>query len=177
MLSTKNDLREVYTGKKNRNNERIKKLQMVVDYNSAKQGIDLSDQMASYFSPLRKTIRWYHKIAFEFLLNTAVVNSLVLYKMYHPNTKIADFRRTICEYLCGTQCTPRTTSSRHFLKNYEGRDSRKRVIRKRCANCYVVLKKSVGRIVAIKKTKKVTTFCNGCVGKPALCLSCFNKLH
>ena len=44
--------------------------------NKGKQGIDISDQMASYFTALRKTIRWYHKIGLEFLLNTAVVNAL-----------------------------------------------------------------------------------------------------
>ncbi|XP_055918321.1 piggyBac transposable element-derived protein 4-like [Eupeodes corollae] len=66
MLSTKHGLEEVGTGKRNRDGQEIKKLRMIVDYNHAKQGIDISDQMACYFTPLRKTIRWYHKIAFEF---------------------------------------------------------------------------------------------------------------
>ena len=72
MLSTKHDLEIVATGKKNKLNEDIMKPEIIIFYNKAKQGIDISDQMASYFTPLRKTLRWYHKIAFEYLLNTAV---------------------------------------------------------------------------------------------------------
>lgn len=88
VLSTKHNLDVVSTGKRNRNNDEIKKLKMIMEYNVAKQGIDVSDQMACYFSPLRKTIRWYHKIAFEFLLSRSVVNALVIYKQFHRNTKI-----------------------------------------------------------------------------------------
>lgn len=39
-----------------------------------KMGIEISDQMSSYFSVLRRTIRWYHKVTFEYLFGTAVVN-------------------------------------------------------------------------------------------------------
>ena len=77
MLSTKRDLEMVDTGRKNRCNVAVMKPEIVMSYNKGKQGIDISDQMASYFTPLRKTIRWYHKIGFEFLLNTAVVNALI----------------------------------------------------------------------------------------------------
>lgn len=47
----------------------------VVDYNKGKSSIDLSDQMASYNSALRKTIKWYRKLAIEVLFGTSVVNS------------------------------------------------------------------------------------------------------
>lgn len=152
---------------------------MVIDYNSAKQGIDLSDQMSSYFSTLRKTIRWYHKIAFEFLLGTAVVNSLVLYKQFKPNTKIGDFTKSICEYLCETpdQASRPSSSKTHSLQAYDVRDNRNRIIRKRCSRCYSKIKQTDGRKEAVKKTKKVTTFCNGCVDNPVLCLDCFNQTH
>ena len=67
------------TGRKNRQNEKVMKPEIIMNYNKRKQGIDIFDQMASYFTPLRKTIRWYHKIGFEFLLNTAVVNALIIF--------------------------------------------------------------------------------------------------
>ena len=51
----------------------------VLYYNKSKQGIDVSDQMASYYTPIRKTIRWYHKVAFELLLGISVTNCLLLY--------------------------------------------------------------------------------------------------
>ena len=51
-------------------------------------------ECTSYFTPLRKTVRWYHKIGFEFLLNTAVVNALIIYNEIRGNqkTQIAKFR-------------------------------------------------------------------------------------
>ena len=48
-------------------------------YNGTKQGIDVSDQMASYHTCLRKTICWYHKVVMELILGTAVVNAAILY--------------------------------------------------------------------------------------------------
>ncbi|KAJ8930358.1 hypothetical protein NQ314_016855 [Rhamnusium bicolor] len=81
-LSTKHDLEIKATEKRNRNGEDVKKPTAIIDYNAGKDGIDVSDQMASYFSPLRKTIRWYHKVVFEMLLNTVVINSLIIYKRF-----------------------------------------------------------------------------------------------
>jgi len=67
MISTKHGINILETGKKNRKGEPIKKPESIIFYNKHKQGIDVSDQMTSYFSPLRKTIRWYHKVAFHLL--------------------------------------------------------------------------------------------------------------
>jgi len=46
-----------------RRGEQVKKPQCVVDYNRLKKGVDLSDQFSSYYSPLRKSLRWYKKLA------------------------------------------------------------------------------------------------------------------
>ena len=73
------------------------KPEIIVCYNKGKQGIDISDQIASYFSPLRKTVRWYKKIGFKFLLNTAVVNALIIYNEIRgvQNTQIAKLRHDL----------------------------------------------------------------------------------
>ena len=55
------------------------KPEMVVYYNATKQGTDVSDQLASYHTCLRKTIRWYHKVVMELILGMAVVNAAILY--------------------------------------------------------------------------------------------------
>lgn len=47
-----------------------------------KQGVDVTDQMSSYFSPLRKSLFWYNKIVFELLLGAAVVNALQIYNNF-----------------------------------------------------------------------------------------------
>lgn len=79
MLSTipehSSDLKS--TGKKNRKGTLIMKPQPVIDYNAAKKGVDMSDQMTSYQTALRKTRKWYRKVAFELLTGTTVVNAWV----------------------------------------------------------------------------------------------------
>ena len=49
--------------------------------------------------------------------------------------------------------------------------------RRRCKQCYKRISKVKGREYAAKKAKKVTTYCDLCKGQPALCLTCFKKLH
>ena len=54
----------VASGKSSRSGDQIKKPQSVLEYNNAKKGIDLSDQMSSYYTPLKKKRKWYRKVAF-----------------------------------------------------------------------------------------------------------------
>lgn len=39
--------------------------------------------MSSYQSAMRKSVRWYHKVAQELLFGTAVVNAHILYNEYN----------------------------------------------------------------------------------------------
>jgi len=66
----------------------IKKPLVVEDYNTGKSYIDRSDQMSSYSSPLKKTIKWYKKVAFDILLSTTTVNALSLFKSVTKNKSI-----------------------------------------------------------------------------------------
>ena len=190
MLSTQHDLSMIGTGKKNRQNEEMKKPEIIMSYNKAKQGIDVSDQMASYFTPLRKTIRWYHKIGFEFLLNTAVVNAVIIFQELRGKIHIANFRHDLIYALADmvpptrgrpSQRIDRARASRrsasHHLEKFTERDSTNRLKRKRCSSCYSEMKKSVSRENASKKAKKVSTYCRDCEGQPAYCLDCFTKHH
>jgi len=74
MLSTKHSTEMATVHKKFYSREKPK---VVVDYNLGKSSIDLSDQMIAYSSPLRKTLKWYRKLAVELLLNTCMVNAIV----------------------------------------------------------------------------------------------------
>jgi hypothetical protein len=65
----------VDSGKTNFQNERIMKPHVVLDYNEGRQGTDLSDQLSAYYTYLRKSIKWYRKVAFELVFETALVNS------------------------------------------------------------------------------------------------------
>ncbi|XP_030762222.1 uncharacterized protein LOC115887040 [Sitophilus oryzae] len=97
MLSTRHTTETVNV---NRRSGPIQKPAAVVEYNAAKSSIDLSDQMSSYCSALRKIIKWYRKIAIELLLGTVVVNSHFLYKEIHDNKmSITEFRENIVQGL------------------------------------------------------------------------------
>ncbi|KAL4143772.1 hypothetical protein QTP88_006058 [Uroleucon formosanum] len=100
MLSTRHGIEMVDIGRISRNGENIKKPEAIVFYNKNKQGIDVSDQMNSYFTPLRKSIKWYYKVAFQLLLGTSVVNALVMYKeLTGKSIQISQFRQQIIEKL------------------------------------------------------------------------------
>ncbi|CAG5000597.1 unnamed protein product [Parnassius apollo] len=91
-----------------------KKPKIILSYNQAKSAVDLSDQMSAYSTPLRKTVKWYRKLACELLLNTSIVNALVLYKQTTKrNISIVKFRQAIIKYLMTTPQeidTPRPAS-------------------------------------------------------------------
>ena len=161
MLTTNHDLNVVNSGRKNRRNEEVMRPEIIVSCNERKQGIDISDQMASYFTPLRKTIRWYHKIGLKFLLNTAVINVLIIYQEIRSNTKIQiskfrhDFIYSLAkmvkpELRSSGRRTPQTLLDRlcaasavsHRLDKYLERDNKNGLQRKRCSSCYSEIKKS-----------------------------------
>lgn len=99
------------------NNKTITKPAIVVDYNMTKGAVDLSDQIAAYQTPLRKTLKLSKKIAFDLILNVAMVNALVLYKnftnIYIP---IVDMRKQILKsFLPKSTSTERSTRKKHVL--------------------------------------------------------------
>ncbi len=65
-------------GKTNFQNEPIMKPQFVVDYNKGRQGTDLSDRLSAYYTCLRRSIKWYRKVAFELIFGAAIVNSYLI---------------------------------------------------------------------------------------------------
>nr|CAI5841851.1 unnamed protein product [Callosobruchus analis] len=69
------DANLIDSGKKNKNEDAVKKPKCVLDYNKTKKGVDISDQMSSYFSVLQKSLKWYRKVCFELLFGTSVVNA------------------------------------------------------------------------------------------------------
>lgn len=77
MLSTKHDNRMIQIPYRNTVKS---KPQVVVDYNAGKSSIDRADQMASYSNPLRRSLKWYRKVAMDLILNISVVNASILFK-------------------------------------------------------------------------------------------------
>lgn len=61
--------------------ELIKKPGCVLMYNDTKKGIDYSDQMSSYYTTLKRGIKWFRKVMMELLFGTALVNSWVVFNL------------------------------------------------------------------------------------------------
>lgn len=188
MVSTRPEESErlVNTGKRNKQGNFIMKPSSVIAYNKAKKGVDFSDQMSSYYSPLRKTIAWYKKVALELILGTSVVNAFVIHNQFGKGKKMdmLQFREKLISSLIQPngmgqqQTTPGNRNGskkpKHELIKREGSV---RQNRKRCATCYKEMKDTLGAPTARKLAKRVSTFCNVCEGNPTMCLDCFNKVH
>ncbi|CAH2003099.1 unnamed protein product [Acanthoscelides obtectus] len=155
-LSTKHTLDIKATGKKNRKSEEIKKPSAILEYNA---GIDVCDQMASYFFPLRKIIRWYHKLLFEILLNKAVINSLIIHKHFkRQNIQFGAFREMLIESLTQVPSVP-VNEDKHSTQERTA-DGRKK--RKSCISCYEKKAREGGRVVGMKQAKLISTKCGQC---------------
>ncbi|CAH2093601.1 unnamed protein product [Euphydryas editha] len=174
----------------------ILKPKAVLFYNDRKKGIDLSDQLSSYYDPKRKTLSWYKKIALDVLICASVTNATLLYDKIHP-TANRKSRKTILQaqqeiireflqldsssHTSANTLTnsprPSTSSitSQHFLTKIQRKKDNK-IIRKRCKGCYEDLRKDgTSWEIAAKQVKRVDTECLDC--KKTFCLPCFKNKH
>lgn len=125
MISSKHD--SALTNLKIRG-KTVQKPTVVVDYNIGKTSIDLSDQMTSYSNPLRRSQKWYRKVALDALLNISVVNALVLFqKVTSSKMSITAFRTTLVEQLINKETITEIISQKYVLEKSN---------RSRCAGCY-----------------------------------------
>lgn len=176
----------VDSGKKSRKGEAIMKPQPVLDYNAAKKGVDFSDQMGSYHSCVRKSLKWYQKIALELISSTLMVNAWVLYNLKanptsgHKNLDLLAFQERVATGLVGKDplhLVPTAQPKRkcHTLLEKEGQA---RAVRRRCTVCYKSNRaKNLSAKECDKITKQVTTYCEECPNNPFMCLKCFNASH
>ncbi|CAK1584313.1 unnamed protein product [Parnassius mnemosyne] len=177
MLSTKHSKGFTTVVKKGRV---IRKPKVIVAYNKAKGSVDISDQMTSYSSPLRKTVKWYKKLAIELVLNTALVNSWVMYcENKKTDIELVQFRRQLVDYLTQTESGPEASNERprRVKHKLQTKEATVRSTRRFCAQCYKTNVDTYGSKAAKNKTKKVSTFCSECDNEPHLCLPCFNRIH
>ena len=87
MISTIHDSAGVNTERKDRKtNMEIKKHYAVVQYNKFMNVIDGADQYLSYYSVLRKSVKWSKKVVL-YLLNCALFNAFCVYRTL-INTKV-----------------------------------------------------------------------------------------
>ncbi|XP_061706678.1 piggyBac transposable element-derived protein 4-like [Cydia pomonella] len=180
MISTcrDHDLMIKDTGKIRRTTgEAIKKPQCIMTYNENKKGIDFSDQMSSYYTTLKRGIKWFRKVMLELLFGTALVNSWVVYNIRQPvPISKKDFIEAIIAAYTKTPITDTNSDGQNevVLKkkhNFEKKGEKRRI----CAGCYQKLRGTLNSREANRKVKKIKSFCVEC--KKGYCLSCFYKTH
>ncbi len=179
MISTFHSNNIEQLSKKNRSGDIISKPSVIVDYNRIKGGIDLSDQMIEYYSPARKSVKWYRKIIFQ-LLSIAMLNTWIIYnKFYNTGQKKVNFETCTTNVIkmwlgANEEIQQRQQTGKHKLTEIPHTQQDK-IVRKRCNMCYEDFVKNFGRKEAQNKAKKVSLECIEC--KKSYCLKCFNKSH
>ena len=140
-------------------------------------GVDKIDQMMSYYSFVRKSIKWWRKVFF-WLLDMSVVNSFIIYRHIisgRSNTQLQEahlnFRRSIIDDLVKPLVTisppPRITNT---LQRLNSRPHFPKKMTKR-RDCVVCSDRDIQR--------HLTQFiCETCEDQPALCPdNCFKRYH
>lgn len=150
MLSTKHDNSMTSF---NRRRTTIEKPQGVADYNKGKGFIDLTDQMGSYHTCLRKSIKWYRKLIFDIICNTTMVNALSIYtSAIGRKLSLVDFREAVL--LIEGLLQNKTLSS---TENEEKLILEKTSYKGRCKRCYEIISKEKGMLYI---TKSIYIFLN-----------------
>ena len=146
----------------------------ISNYQAYMGGVDRADQLRTQYSCSRKAKK-YWKYIFNFLLDTAIANSFLLFRM-SPNhismTKSQrviqanqlDFRQNLATSLIGNYRTQRIRSSSSIDLTGKAHWPMKMAKKNRCKNC---LKQN--------KRREVISGYESC--KVNLCLECFRPFH
>ncbi|KAE9528590.1 hypothetical protein AGLY_012165 [Aphis glycines] len=165
MLSTKHSDTMIETI--NKRGQTTKKPEIVIDYNKGKALVDICDQRSSYHSPLRKSMKWYRKVAIEIILSTSVLNAMCLYnKVNKTKIGITEFKEMLVKDMCGVY--EETNKEVEHKLSKSGK-------RTRCVKCYDEMVKQGGRKHAQRITKQSNYWCAAC--QKVYCIECFFDDH
>ena len=193
MLSTIHDAVEITTGKKDRHGNPITKPECIHQYTINMRGCDLSDQLMTSYSLLRRSLKWWRKLFFH-LFSLCINNAYILYKKFTTDPVPHD---TFMEMLANTLILssvqsrtlavtrPRAPSvvndtnrldSRHF-PSYIGKNATKNGS-KMCAICNfgkktIIAKGYKGTTLSRKLTSYMCKPCN----IPLCIVPCFELYH
>lgn len=148
---------------------------IILEYNKCKAFIDLSDQIKAYNSSLRKSLKWYRKLALELLTGTALVNAYTAHQeIANDKMSITRFREEVIKGLLKDETDtiaidlePKSTP--HLLEDVG------RANRRRCVTCYAKISEQCGSKEASRKTPQSSMKCSTC--NKHYCLSCFFDVH
>lgn len=197
MLSSVHNANWIDTGKRHwRTKEIIEKPECIHDYICKMGGVDLSDQMMTYYSFLRKSLKWSRKLLIH-LMNMLIMNAFILNKKF-GRTKLSheEYRDELVRFLIqdgmkryniplppvsSRKITPREAADhsekrlkeRHFPSSIPCAEGRKR--KKPSRTCFACNNLPV--VPGVKLNKKSTSYwCSECQ-KPLCVTPCFEIYH
>ena len=138
-------------------------------YNKGKSVVDLLDQMNKYNNSLRRSRKWYRKLAFSLLLGDCISNSFLIFKIKNKiNINITDFKKMIIQELF------KEKSKLFVMKHFLIIDITLKK-KKNCIKCYKINNNKYGREYALNHLKKIKTKCSVCIGY--CCENCWINDH
>lgn len=163
----------------------------VSEYNLNMAGVDRCDQLTSYYSCPRKSIRWYKKVIFH-LLDVTVVNSFLLYReLTKSKMSLLQFREAVIKGLLGI--SPNIKDGRKLIKSGPINNPKERLS---LVELKPTLQHSLEKIPLPSGYSRKSYFlrcrecskhgkrgqtswrCSGCEDKPPLCVgTCFVNFH
>ncbi|CAK1587174.1 unnamed protein product [Parnassius mnemosyne] len=170
----------------------------VAAYNCFMGGVDRVDQMTSYYSSPRKSLRWYKRVTFH-CLDVAVWNAYYLYKKYvkkNDRYKSIEFRDQLIKEMCQVSDNVKGPDVVRKDSVYSSRRFRQNVIEE----CSLAAMKGHWPVVMpvttnsdgskrkfkylncklctkVNKRKETKYICKGCVKRTPLCPECFEDWH
>jgi hypothetical protein len=90
--------------------KRMMKPECVADYNKYMHCVDTAGQHMSYYSFMRKSVKWTKKV-FLYLLLSAVCSSHAMYKLHNPQSNLLHYLQNITEGMITKESKPPTTEA------------------------------------------------------------------
>lgn len=175
LCSTMHDASLVSTGKRTARNELKRRLKVNHDYNRFMGGIDKNDSMTQSYTALRKSYKWYKKLAFH-LIEEAVHNAYIIYRQ-QPGKRLEHYafilsviKALLAEGGADTAAQEvgghRLDGKPHFFGFLPATEKRKNPMRK-CIVC-----------TARGQRHETRYFCQTCANHPPLCVvGCSKAYH
>ena len=160
--------------------ERLCGNQVLSSYNINTCGVYRNDQLTSYYSPLRKTLKWYQKIVLRFL-DLALTNSYLLLAAIQECGDIKTQERlrlqVTCSLLNDIICPVVAAEPSRAFVHHNASDMSTLIGQQLLARCHQLRQKSCP--VNTKGIRRVPCHCcEMCLSKPVLCVvPCFDVYH
>eukprot|EP01022_Parablepharisma_sp_SALTPOND_P022514 TRINITY_DN4585_c0_g1_i1.p1 TRINITY_DN4585_c0_g1~~TRINITY_DN4585_c0_g1_i1.p1 ORF type:complete len:504 (+),score=-0.98 TRINITY_DN4585_c0_g1_i1:197-1513(+) len=142
----------------------VERPKVIGTYNKYKGGVDISDQIISYYELDQRTYTWWKRILFH-LLDVAIANSYIVFRNYHNGISQKDYRILLAKQL--------------IERGNEFRNNNHYSIGSHTTQNVHFIAKNANRLYCImvhEKRKKTRYYCKQC--RVALCLlPCFENYH